>query len=237
MLEQELDYERNAFLILNGAHSPFADQFFWLFSGKMIWIPFAVVFIAALFYKNKNRWKETLLILSAIFLVIICCDQFASGFCKPFFHRLRPTYHPQFMNQVQTVFDYRGGKYGFISSHAANAFGFVTLTAFIFRYKIYTFTIFLWALINSYSRIYLGVHFISDIVGGMLAGIFFGWAVYQVYIFMNNKLTFKKRKNTYSSYPKKNINIILYTFALTIIFMLSISILYSNKLIQPITAG
>jgi undecaprenyl-diphosphatase len=239
MIEQELDYERNMFLMLNSSHSLFGDQFFWLFSGKIVWVPLVMVFIAVLFY-NKNRWKESLLILLAIVLVITFCDRFASGFCKPFFLRFRPTHHPEFMNEVQTVFNYRGGRYGFISSHAANAFGFFTLTSLIFRYKIYTFAIFLWAVINAYSRIYLGVHFISDIIAGMLAGVFFGWLVYRIYIFgynklINNKLNIKKQEHNYPGHPKKNIDVILYTLALTFIFILSVSFLYSGNFIQPIT--
>jgi undecaprenyl-diphosphatase len=240
MLEQLLDYERDLFLMLNGGHSLFGDQFFWLFSGKMAWMPLAIVFIVVLLYKNKNRRKESLLILLAIALVVTLCDQFASGFCKPFFSRFRPTHHPEFMNDVQTVFMYHGGKYGFISSHAANAFGFVTYTALIFRYKIYTCVMFLWAAINAYSRIYLGVHFISDIIGGILAGVFFGWIVYRIYIFaynklIINKLTIKKLECNYSNYPQKNINAILYAFFLTIILMIFISILYSRNYINPLT--
>jgi undecaprenyl-diphosphatase len=240
MLEQELDYERNIFLFLNGGHTPFENQFFWLFSGKVVWIPLVMVFLAVLFYKNKARWKETLLILSSIIIVVAFCDQFSSSFCKPFFHRFRPTQHPEFMNSVQTVFDYRGGKYGFISSHAANAFGFATLTSLLFRYKIYTFALFLWATVNSYSRIYLGVHFISDIIGGIVAGILFGLLVYRLYIFsynklIVNKLSFKRLENGYFTYPEKNINIILYTLALTVVFMLFVSALYSVDFINPIT--
>jgi undecaprenyl-diphosphatase len=240
MLEQELDYERNIFLFLNSNHTPFGNQFFWLFSGKVVWIPVVVVFLTVMFYKNKSRWKETLLILSAIVVVIALCDQFASGFCKPFFQRFRPTQHLEFMNDVQTVFNYRGGKYGFISSHAANAFGFAMLTSLIFRYKIYTFALFFWAVVNSYSRIYLGVHFISDIIGGIAAGIFFGLVVYQLYIFsynklIINKLSFKNMDNNYFIHSKKNINIVLYTLALTVIFMLFVSTLHSVDFINAIT--
>jgi undecaprenyl-diphosphatase len=240
MLEQELDYERNTFLMLNGGHSPFEDQFYWLFSGKIVWIPVVLVFIAVLFYKNKNHWKEAALILLAIVLLVTLCDQFVSGFCKPFFHRFRPTHHPEFMNDVQTVFNYRGGKYGFISGHAANGFGFLTFTALIFRYKIYTFAVFLWAAITAYSRIYLGVHFISDIVGGMFAGVFIGWIMYRLYILsynklIINKLTFKIQEDGYFIYPRKRIDIILYTLALTVAFMLSTSYLYSGNYIEAIT--
>lgn len=90
----------------------------------------------------KKNWKEWLLILLAIVLTITLCDQFASHVCKPIFTRFRPTHHPDFMDQVKVVFGYRGGMYGFISSHAANAFGFATLMALIFRNKLFGWTIF-----------------------------------------------------------------------------------------------
>jgi len=168
MLETILDYERALFLKLNGAHSMFGDQFMWLFTGFIAWIPAAVGFFVILFYANSKRWKETLLIVLSIAVVIALCDQFSSGFCKPYFARFRPTHHPDFMNDICTVFDYRGGMYGFISSHAANGLGFVTLTSLIFRNRFYTVVSFLWATVSVYSRIYLGVHFISDIVPGIL---------------------------------------------------------------------
>jgi undecaprenyl-diphosphatase len=188
MLEEILDYEQDLFLQLNSLQSPFGNQFMWLFSGKTAWIPFVLLFIVILFYKNRRNLKEMLLIIAAIALVIMLCDQFSSGLCKPLFTRFRPTHHPEFMNEVSTVFDYRGGRYGFISSHATNAFGFATLTSLIFRYPFYSVMLFGWATVNSYSRIYLGVHFITDIVPGMLSGLLFGWLIYKIYVYICQKM-------------------------------------------------
>jgi len=187
MLEKILEVERALFLLLNNAHCPFGDQFMWLYSKTLTWIPVAVCFIFILFYNNRTRWREILLILVVIVLVITLCDRFASGFCKPFFARFRPTHHPDFMNDVKTVFDYRGGRFGFISSHAANGFGFAMVTSLIFRNKIYSFSLFLWATVSAYSRIYLGVHFISDIIPGILVGLFFGWVGYQLFVIIHKK--------------------------------------------------
>ena len=238
MLEQELNYERNVFLLLNGGHSMFENQFFWLVSGKIFWIPVAIVFLAVLFYKSKENWKEPLLVLLAIAVVVALCDQFASSLCKPLFSRFRPTHHPEFMYDVQTVFDYRGGRYGFISSHAANAFGFAMLTALIFRYQVYTLAIFFWATLNSYSRIYLGVHFISDIVVAMPVGMVFGWLVYKIYIFVRNKWInnhIPQIEEDDSHYPRKRLNIIIYSLVLTFVVMFVISALYSKHFILPVT--
>ncbi len=180
MVEKILVYERDLFFMLNGSDSSFLDRFMWLYSGKAVWLPLAAFILIVLLYKKK--WRESILILLAIVLVVTFCDQFASHVCKPIFTRFRPTHHPDFMDQVKTVFDYRGGKYGFISSHAANAFGFATFMSLLFRYRLFTWTIFLWAALTAYTRVYLGVHFISDIVPGAIAGVFFGWLVYWLYV-------------------------------------------------------
>jgi undecaprenyl-diphosphatase len=129
----------------------------------------------------KKDWRNILVFFLAIALVIALCDQLSSGILKPLCHRLRPTHHPLFADKVHTVLDYRGGQYGFISSHAANAFGFATFMALFFRYKCFTVAICIWAALSAYSRIYLGVHFISDIIPGIITGIAFGFLVYYLY--------------------------------------------------------
>ena len=147
MLESLLVYERDFFLWLNGCHSPFFDNFFWAYSGKIAWLPLAVCILFCLVY--KKNWRETILVLLSIVLVILMCDQFASHVCKPLFTRFRPTHHPDFMDEVKTVFGYRGGRYGFISSHAANAFGFATFLSLLVRNKWLSLSLFLWAIINT----------------------------------------------------------------------------------------
>ncbi len=185
MLEDILDYEREAFLWLNGSDLPFVDRFMWLFTGKIVWLPLAAFILIVLIYKKS--WREWLPILLAITLVVTLCDQFASSLIKPSFERFRPTHHPEFMEQVRTVFGYRGGRYGFISSHAANAFGFAMFMSLLFRNAYFTWSIFIWAAITAYTRIYLGVHFISDIVPGILAGLLFGYLVYILYAYVRKR--------------------------------------------------
>ena len=87
--------------MLNGSDSPFLDRFMWLYSGKAVWLPLAFFILVVLLYKKK--WRESILILLAIVLVITLCDQFASHVCKPIFTRFRPTHHPDFMDQVKTL--------------------------------------------------------------------------------------------------------------------------------------
>ena len=90
---------------------------------------------------------------------------------------------PIIMQMVNVVNNYRaGGRFGFISSHAANAFGFAMFMTLLLRNKLLGITLFIWATINAYTRIYLGVHFISDIVPGMLSGLLFGFVAYHIYM-------------------------------------------------------
>ena len=218
MVEKILIYERDAFFALNGSDSAFLDRFMWIFTGKAVWLPLAFLILLVLIY--KKNWRESLLSLLAIVLVVTRCDQFASHVCKPVFTRFRPTHHPDFMDQVKTVFGYRGGLYGFISSHAANAFGFATLMALIMRDKLFGWTIFFWAVLTAYTRVYLGVHFISDIVPGAISGVVFGYLVYRLYSFSRSKLLPVQVNNGEPLYSKKRIRLIVYAIYVTILIII-----------------
>ena len=218
MIEKILLYERDAFFALNGSDSAFLDRFMWLSTGKEVWLPLAVLIIGVLVY--KKNWRESLLIILAIALVVLLCDQFASHVCKPLFTRFRPTHHPDFMEQVKTVFNYRGGLYGFISSHAANAFGFATLMALIMKNRWFGWTLFLWATLTAYTRIYLGVHFISDVVPGMVVGTLFGYVVYRLYLFVRSKWLPVESFGAFPAYSKRRIHLIIYAIYATVLLII-----------------
>ena len=227
MLEQELQLEKNLFFHLNGSESVMLDHFFWLYSYKWTWIPLYICFFIIFIY--KKNWKEIAIVLLAVALVILLCDQISSGFFKPFFQRFRPTHHPDFSEQVETVFGYRGGRYGFISSHAANAFGFATFTALIFRNTLFTTTIVFFALINAYSRIYLGVHFISDVVVGSLVGIAAGYTVYLLYQYGRaHLLKVDKNKLRVSIYSLKQ----AYFLCIAYFFITTSLFVFNNQLVN-----
>lgn len=187
-----LDFEREAFLFLNGLHTPYWDQVMWLYSGKVAWIPLALLLLVLLAWRKPGR--EVLFLFLAIALTITLCDQFASHLCKPLFARFRPTHHPEFQDLVQTVNGYRGGLYGFISSHAANAFGLATFLTLALRDKLLSATLFIWATVNAYSRIYLGVHFLTDIIPGAISGVVFAYLVYRLYRLTRPTLTYSPRR-------------------------------------------
>ena len=224
MLEKILEYERSVFLWLNGGHTTFWDCFMWLYTGKIVWIPMILFFTFLLFYKKD--WKEALWVVLSIVLVIALCDQFSSHICKPYFARFRPTHHPDFMDYVNIVNGYRGGSYGFISGHAANAFGFATFTLLLFRSRLFTISIIVWSTVMVYSRIYLGVHFISDIISGTIAGVLIGFGVYKLFIFSRDKIL-KKDDNPSKIYRDSDLKLLISGLLATITFMLIYSFIRS----------
>lgn len=226
MLERILDYERDLFLFLNGSDSVFVDNFMWLYTGMIVWFPLALFILFVLCYKKD--WRESVLILLGIGLVVLFCDQFSSHICKPYFERFRPTHHPDFMDQVKTVFDYRGGKYGFISGHAANSFGFAIYMSLLFRNRLFSFTIFCWAFLTAYTRIYLGVHFISDIIPGALSGLVLGYIAYQMYVFSRKKLISSEITTSALLYSENEKRSIVYALFLSVLLI----ILFNQPLVE-----
>lgn len=145
------------------------------------WIPLLLVLLYVLL---KNRpWREVVFFVIALALVIVIADRFSSGFCKPFFARFRPSHEPALEGLVDIVDGYRGGLYGFISSHAANTFGAWAFIALYMRRRVASVTVFLWACLSSYSRIYLGLHYPGDILMGALFGILTGACLYALFLF------------------------------------------------------
>lgn len=161
--------DTQVFLALNGLHAPYFDVFMKLFTGKWIWVP---MYAAVLFAVVRNyRWRQTLAVLVCVALAITIADQVCATLIRPEVCRLRPS-NPEnpLSEMVHIVGGYRGGSYGFPSCHAANSFALASFLTLLFANRKLSLFIFAWAVLNSYSRIYLGVHYPGDLLVGAIIG-------------------------------------------------------------------
>ena len=177
MLEYLTDIDTTALLAVNGFHDAFQDALWWMVSAKWSSLLILLALLWVLLHQNR---RHALLVVAMIALAFLVADQISSGIIKDLVERLRPTHDPSLESSVHVVNGYRGGTYGFVSSHAANAFAASMLISLVFRRKWVAISMFTWSLLQCYSRVYLGVHYPGDILGGIIVGLLAGWLVWTV---------------------------------------------------------
>ncbi len=174
-----LNIDRSLLIFLNGIHSPFFDKVMMFFTASLPWIPLYIILLFYIIHRygvKEGNYRYTAAIILTAILTFAITDM-GSSFIKDITARLRPGHDPS-LDGIIRLLDGKGGLYGFVSSHAANVFGLATFTSLIFRGKKYRISIFVWASLVSYSRIYVGRHFPLDVLFGALSGIAVGYLMY-----------------------------------------------------------
>ncbi len=182
ILEAIRQIDQSLLLFLNSFHNSFWDKANILWTSKEIWYPF---YALLLYFIIKKYHRDSIYIIIILALAIAVSDQF-SGLVKDLTQRLRPTHDPTLNGLIHNIVN-KGGLYGFFSAHAANSFTVAAFTTFLFRSRWYSILIFIWAIVVSYTRIYLGLHFPLDILTGCIWGILIGFAAYRAILWIQKK--------------------------------------------------
>lgn len=177
ILQTFINWDIQASLFINGLHNWYLDNFMMMFSGRFIWIPLYVSLLIVMFRNYPAKVNVICIIMAVILITIV--DQTSSSFLRPILCRPRPAnIDSPIVALVHVVDNYRGGHYGFPSSHAANCWGAAFFIGYVFRRHILTLVMCLWAFVMCWSRVYLGVHYVGDVLFGTLVGFICASIIY-----------------------------------------------------------
>ncbi len=206
MMDELITLDQQWLLAVNGWHAPWADSLMWIISGKATWLPLYALLAVLLVWRFHGQMRgvcrracskraescEWLWVLLAVGAAAGLSDWVSSGLIKHWVCRPRPTHEPALEGLVHIVNGYTGGQYGFVSSHAADTMACALLFALVYTRRLRALGVnrcalrvgcvwgglMLWVAMNCYSRMYLGVHYPGDILGGLTVGSLVAVAVY-----------------------------------------------------------
>lgn len=208
--------------LLNGYDNIFMDHIMISLSRTTTW---TLMLIVTIYIISKDRQiSQSLPMLAGILLCILFADQISSTLIKPLVHRLRPSQTPEIMYQLRIAAG-RGGGYSFPSSHATNVFSVATYLALLFRHRPTAIALYLWATLVAVSRVYLAMHYPSDVLCGAILGTSIGMTVYYtgtwlVRHYITTPHKYYSSAYTRSGFATEDMYLLLATMSLTLLWIL-----------------
>ena len=178
LLQDVLQLDHQLTLFLNALHTPFTDGVWRFFSGAAIWCILCAAMATYLFL--QMGWRRALITISACVVTFALCDQ-SARLVKHGLERLRPCWDPVLLDAGLRVLEGKGGEFGFFSAHSANAAGLALCSWLCLRsdksrrYRGYAWLAFMLAFVIGISRVFVGKHFVGDVLTGFCVGLLFGW--------------------------------------------------------------
>lgn len=177
-------FDHASTLWVNQHYSDLLDYIMVFASSKFGWLPLYLLMLF-FFYKQLGV-KGLLLSLPFVALTIVLADQSSVKLFKDVFERYRPCHNLDLRDQLRLI-EGCGGKYGFLSSHASNTASIAVLSAFLIKKRWMTAILVAYVMLNMYSRMYLGKHYLSDVLAGAFLGSAIGFFMFNMFA-----VTFKK---------------------------------------------
>ena len=215
----------------NGSDNLFIDQLALVLTSGLTWIPLYLTLFYIIVRNNETMGQIALVVGSAIFCVLFA-DGLVDGIIKQLAERWRPSNDPTFKYMVQVVDDVRPKGYSFCSAHAANTMSLAVFFSLLIRSKLLTITLVIWSLINCWTRLYLGVHYPSDILCGMIIGIIVGILVYllyyKIYLRISPKINYISNQYTSTGYDHDDIDKAMVILMLTLVYVVTRSVVMAG---------
>lgn len=225
------DMDMQVLSLFNGSDNIMLDQMVQILTSGLTWIPLYVMLFFVVMRNNETMGQIALVVGSAIFCVLFA-DGLVDGIIKQLAERWRPSNDPTFKYMVQVVDDIRPKGYSFCSAHAANTMSLAVFFSLLIRSKMLTITLVIWSLINCWTRLYLGVHYPSDILCGMIIGIIVGILVYllyyKIYRRISPKINYISNQYTSTGYDHDDIDKAMVILMLTLIYVVTRSVIMAG---------
>lgn len=225
------DMDMQVLSLFNGSDNIMLDQMVQILTSGLTWIPLYVMLFFVVIRNNETMGQIALVVGSAIFCVLFA-DGLVDGIIKQLAERWRPSNDPTFKYMVQVVDDIRPKGYSFCSAHAANTMSLAVFFSLLIRSKMLTITLVIWSLINCWTRLYLGVHYPSDILCGMIIGIIVGILVYllyyKIYRRISPKINYISNQYTSTGYDHDDIDKAMVILMLTLVYVVTRSVIMAG---------
>lgn len=174
-----LPYEIDILMWINRHHTPVLDVLMYSISNVIVWLPLVAVLLWYLF--ARKPWQEGAILLFCIALCLVTTHLLGNVWAKNFFERPRPTFTEGVMEHLHLVYNYTGRSFSFFSGHATNFFAAATFLALAIGRRAHSLALYIIVSLVAYSRMYQGVHFLSDILVGVAVGACVAYAYSTMY--------------------------------------------------------
>ena len=218
-----LDMDMSVLQFFNGGDNLLMDQIVWVLTSGFTWIPLYLALFYIVIRNNETMSQIGLVVLSA-FLCVFFADGTVDGIIKPLVARWRPSNDPVRKYTIHVVNNMRLKDFGFCSAHAANTMSLAVFFSLLIRSKLMTVTMVVWSLVNCWTRLYLGVHYPSDILCGLMLGSVIGVLVYilyyKLYYKISPKIKYISNQYTSTGYDHDDLDLVLSVLMFILLYVI-----------------